>query len=199
MEFLSDSLYWIACIVMALAFVVAVGLLFAPAQLRTVARSLDRWHSLRPLLGPLEKPRYTERRFYRHHRLTGVFVVFGAGYILLRLSAISADQAQSLLPAYWTDISRLLVAAAAYWFLIVGSIMAFGVGLLVFFRPSLLKHPEVVANRWLSTRQALKPLDVSRSSVDRAVWHHPRLTGALLLLGIAYIWIIVYAYRGGLL
>lgn len=199
MDIIVDALYWIATALILFSLATALGLLAVPAQLQSLARVLDRWHSLRPTLGPLDKPRHTERRIYRHHRLAGALIVAGAGYTLLRLSAIDHQATLALLPDHWDDVLRSLFAANSYWFLLVTNLAALGIGLVVYFRPSLLKHLETRSNHWLSTRQAMKPLDTYHTGLNVALWHRPRLTGAFLLLGSVYVWAVLIAYRHGIL
>lgn len=199
MDIIITALYWIATALVVLALATAIGLLAAPAQLRALARPLDRWRSLRPALGPLDKPHYTERRIYHHHRLIGTLIVIGAGYTLLRLSAIDHQATLALLPSHWDNNLRALLAANAYWFLLVSNLIALFIGLAVYFRPSMLKHLETRSNRWVSTRQAIKPLDVSHGGLNAVLWNRPRLTGTFLLLGSLYIWSILLAYRHGIL
>ncbi len=199
MDTIITALYWIATTLILLALATGIGLLAAPAQLRALIRPLDRWHSLRPALGALDKPRYTERGIYRHHRLAGALIVAGAGYTLLRLTGIDHQATLALLPDNWDSGLRTLLAANTYWLLLLSNLAALGVGLAVYFRPSLLKHLETRSNRWLSSRQAMKPLDTWHSEANTALWHHPRLTGSFLLLGSLYVWGVLLAYRHGIL
>lgn len=199
MDIIITALYWSATALIILALATGIGLLVAPAQLRALARPLDRWHSVRPALGPLDKPHYTERRLYHHHRLLGALVVAGAGYTLLRLSAIDPQATAALMPAGWDGSLRALAAANSYWFLLVSNLAALGVGLVVYFRPSLLKRLETRSNRWLSTRQAMKPLDVYHGEVNTMLWDSPRATGIFLILGSLYVWSVLLVYRHGIL
>lgn len=195
MDIIISALYWIATALLVLTLAVAIGLLAAPAQLQSLTRPLDRWHSLRPLFRPVDKPRYAEARLYHHHRLLGALLVAGAGYTLLRLPGIDHQATLALLPTTWDSSLRALLAANTYWFLLLANLAALGVGLAVYFRPSLLKGLEDRSNRWLSTRQAMKPLDTYHTGLNASLWNHPRLTGAFLLLGSLYIWSILLAYR----
>lgn len=199
MELFIDALYWIVTAAVALAFATGLGLLIAPTWLRERSRPLDFWHSLRPATGPLEKPRYVERNLYRHHRLIGFLLVCGAGYTLLRLATTDSLAMLAVLPAHWDRAMREISAASAYWFLGLGNLAALGVGCAIFFRPSLLKSLEARSNRWLSTRQAAKPMDVYHNGADIWLWQHSRATGIFLLLGSIYIWSVMLAYRHGIL
>jgi hypothetical protein len=199
MELFIDALYWTATAAVALAFATGLGLLLAPTWLREHTRPLDFWHSLRPATGPLEKPRYVEGRLYHHHRLLGFLLVCGSAYTLLRLAMVDSQTMQAVLPTHWDRALREISATSAYWFLGLSSVAALGVGCAVFFRPSLLKSLEAGSNRWLSTRQAAKPMDVYHNGADVWLWRHSRATGIFLLLGSVYIWGVLLAYRHGVL
>lgn len=199
MEIIITALYWSATVLTVLALAIGIGLLIAPAQLRELARPLDRWRSLRPALGQLDKPHYIERRLYHRHRLVGGLIVAGAGYTLLRLSGTDHQTTLALLPGDWDHGLRSLAAANAYWLLLLSNLAALGVGLTVYFRPSLLKRLETRSNHWLSTRQAIKPLDVSHGELGARLWSRPRATGLFLVLGSLYIWGVLLAYRHGIL
>lgn len=199
MDLIADALYGIATALILLSLATAFGLLAVPAQLQSLARTLDRWHSLRSTLGPLDKPHYTERRIYRHHHLFGALIVAGAGYTLLRLAGIDIHAIPALLPAHWDEALRSLLAANFYWFLLLANLATLGVGLVVYFRPSLLRPLETRSNRWLSTRQAMKPLDTYHTSLNIALWRRPRRVGAFLLIGSLYLWAVLIAYRHGIL
>jgi hypothetical protein len=87
-------------------------------------------------LAPLHRPRRIERWIYRHHRATGALITIGAGYALFALVA-SGDGAGPLPTGAWSVP-------------IVGvELLAMLFGMLVFFRPSLLKSLEGAANRWI--------------------------------------------------
>ncbi|GAB4303424.1 MAG: hypothetical protein Kow0096_25500 [Thiohalomonadaceae bacterium] len=186
MDIIITALYWSATALVILALLTGIGLLVAPERLRALARTLDRWYSLRPALGPLDKPHYTERRLYHHHRLVGALFVLGAGYTLLRLPGVDPQAALGLMPESWGDALRGLLAANTYWLLLVVNLAALLLGLVVYFRPSLLKRLETRSNQWLSTRQAMKPLDVYHSEWNTRLWSRPRLAGLFVTAGSLY-------------
>ncbi len=199
LELFADSLYWLAVVLAAFAAFVGAMLVFAPQGLHRLTRRLDRWYSLRATLAPLDKPHYIERRFYRHHRLLGAILVVGSSYSLIRLAGVNSGVVTAVLPAHWPEALQLALTQALIFALAAANLFALGCGAVVYFRPSLLKSLEKWSNRWMSTRQALKPLDVPHREVDTYLWHHERGVGLLLLLAGIYVAIMLLAYRSHLL
>src|SRR5690606_21105358 len=80
-----------------------------------------------------------------------------------------------------------VIVLALERFLLVANACIGLFALLVILRPSLLKPLEAWMNRWLSARAALRPLEQSRAPLDRITARFPRLIGALILLGGAWV------------
>src|SRR5690242_16410919 len=78
-----------------LALVVGVLLLAMPQALFALNARLSRWVDTRNALGMLDQPLSLERFFYRHHRILGVLIVMGSGYVLWRW-AFDYDRADLL-------------------------------------------------------------------------------------------------------
>jgi hypothetical protein len=69
---------------------------------------------------------------------------------------------------------------------LIGALFAAFVGLFLLLRPSMLREFEQGANRWISLRRALKPMEIPRAGVDEYVFLHGRRVGVLLVLGSLY-------------
>jgi len=176
-----------ACLVaLAGAALVGIWLLAHPPSALRLHAAASRWLSLRRSLRPLEVPVASERGFYRRHRAFGLIVVAGAIYALYRW-ALSFDRAALLryLEAVvgW-DAAWLVQTGETVFVLFHALLLPLGIVLVV--RPSLLKGLEARSNRWLSTRRAGRPLDLPHGGVDRFAERHPRLTGAVVLIGAVY-------------
>lgn len=172
----------------AFALVIGVLLILAPRLVARLQAVLDQRYSARRALKPLEIPRSAERVFYRHHRWWGVAIALGA-LIYFGVYFFDYDHAAAI-----TALSRYLHPEIAGWvadsgaaLLTIGNAIALVVGLAVLFRPSLLKHLETGANRWFSSRQALRPMDAEHSAPDRLATAHPRLVGVLVSLGSLFV------------
>ena len=69
---------------------------------------------------------------------------------------------------------------------LLGALLAVFVSLFLLLRPSLLRDFEQGANRWVSLRRALKPVEIQREGVDEYVFKYGRQAGILLVLGSLY-------------
>jgi len=59
-----------------------------------------------------------------------------------------------------------------------------------------LRGFEQDANRWLSLRKALKPMEIPRDTLDRFVLRHARQVGVFLILGGLYTLVFLLAWLG---
>ncbi len=190
---LVDALHRLLLVAAAAAAVTGAWLLLAPDSFLRLNARLARWYSTQRALEPLERPIAVERRLYRHHRLVGAVLTAGSLYTTWRL-ATAYDEAR-IVAALRPDLPAPLAGALLTgWtaFLALGNLAALAVGLALLARPSALKDLEAWANRWISTRRALRFLDVPHNGPDRLVARHPRLTGALLLA--AALWLAAVSW-----
>lgn len=73
-------------------------------------------------------------------------------------------------------------------FLLIGAVMGILLGLLLIFKPQLIKAVNRLANRWVSTRGMSRLMDRS-ISIERWFYRHHRAAGIFIMLGAAYIFI----------
>ena len=174
---------------LALALLVGVLLLARPGVLFALNARLSRWVDTRAMFGALDRPRNLERFFYRYHRTLGVLIVLGSGYVLWRwVFDYERSEFMALLGRRWLADGLDWIPTALEVTLVAlhGAILA--VGLLILFRPSVLKGLERTANRW-QDGPATAPLDSVIGNLDGAFEGHPRLSG--LLLAIAACWCLL--------
>jgi hypothetical protein len=69
---------------------------------------------------------------------------------------------------------------------LLGALFAAFVSLFLLLRPSQLRDFEQGANRWVSLRRGLKPVEVPREGLDAYVFKYGRQAGILLILGSLY-------------
>ena len=125
---------------------------------------------------------------YRMHRLVGALICAGALYALVVLG--TAQGAAAMTKSLSGLGSRHFVewlSESLRLFLLIGNAGAFLFGVFFIVRPSALKRLEAWADRSISGRQATKPLEISRGSADQFVRAHPRMIGALVILGSLYV------------
>jgi len=168
------------------AFFVGVMLLARPRALFSLNQRLSRWVDTRGVFSMLDQPRHLERFFYRHHRILGAAIMLGASYVLWRW-AFHYERAEvvALLGRRWVASGLDWVAPALEVALVGLHAAILLVGLLIFFRPSLLKGVERAANRWQEGPQTSR-LDAMVGGLDDAFEGHPRVSG--LLLVVSAVW-----------
>ncbi|MGH8481081.1 MAG: hypothetical protein ACRES8_01305 [Nevskiaceae bacterium] len=171
---------------LVLAVFVGVLLLARPRALFALNARLSRWVDTREAFRLLDQPRHLERFFYRHHRILGGFVVFGATYVLLRWALVyDREDALALLSPRWVarGIDWLPLALEAVLVALHVAILA--IGMLIVFRPSLLKGVEKAANRWQDGPRT-DPLDSVVGNLDGTVEGYPRVSGLLLVISASW-------------
>jgi hypothetical protein len=171
---------------LGLALFVGVMLLARPRALFALNEWLSRSFDTAPTFRLLDQPRHVERFFYRHHRVVGALVVAGASYVLLRW-AFAYDR-----PGVLALVSPRLATGGLDWVplaleaTLVGLHVAIlAVGVLIMFRPSLLKGVEKAANRW-QDGPTTTPLDSVVGNLDGTFEGHPRIAGVVLVVSAVW-------------
>jgi len=171
---------------------VSLLLIFRPHLVTRVNLVANRWISTRRLNLLLDRSVSIEQWIYRRHRPLGIFIVFGACYVLVYFGllfdkAIALQRLSGYMPAWLLDMSLDTLALAS----LTGAAVALFVGLFLWLRPSLLRGIEESANQWISSRRAIRLLDIPHDQVERFVAGHAQRVGWLLLLGSIYLFIAV--------
>lgn len=167
---------------------VALGLILTtrPQLLPGINRVANRWISMRHADRVLDKSINIDQWFYRHHRLMGILVITGAGYVLVHFGFVfDKDVALQSLAGYVPVMLLDGLLDALIITSLLGATAALIVGLFLWLKPDLLHGVEKEANLWVSSRRATKALNEQHDQVDRYVEHHARLVGWLLLMGSA--------------
>jgi len=171
------------------AFFIGVLMIAAPQRLGTLFRISNRWISTRRMTKPLEKPRQTDRTMLRYPRVLGAIMLASAALILIKgiifISGVSAADGGRLLARLYDGVNLSAVAWEVMWvtlitIILLGAILAIVVGLMSLFRLGKLKHWAESANRWVSTRQLTKPLDMPHYHLDKMVSAKPQLWGGVI-------------------
>lgn len=171
------------------ALVIGVLMLAAPQHLSAIFKFSNRWISTRKLTKPLEKPRPTERAMLRYPRVLGAILLASALLILLKganfITGMSVADGGKLLAQLYGDAKISSGAWETLWlsliaFIVLGAAMAVVVGLMSLFKLGKLKYWAESINRWVSTRQLTKPLDVPHYQLDKLVTARPRLWGGVI-------------------
>jgi len=188
-QLLLDSLNAFFIIGALFSLIIGMLLIIRPSLALKIDRYMSRNFSLRRSLKPLELPRSAvEQHFYRHHHGFGLMLIFFSSYILYTM--LFNFQLHAIAQALGNGISlqaRLWLLESLRAFLTLSSSLIILLGYLVYSRPSQLKKIEEVANRWLSTRRALRFLDMSYEGPSSSVQHRPKVWGVVIVLGSIFI------------
>jgi len=171
------------------AFFIGVLMIAAPQRLGNLFRISNRWISTRRMTKPLEKPRQADRAMLRYPRVLGAIMLASAALILIKgiifISGVNAADGGRLLARLYSGVNLSAVAWEVIWvtlitIILLGAIMAIAVGLMSLFKLGKLKHWAESANRWVSTRQLTKPLDMPHYHLDKMVSAKPQLWGGVI-------------------
>jgi hypothetical protein len=164
-------------------------LIWNPHRLRKIGDILNRWISTRHLDQTLDRNIDIDPWFYRHHRIGAGLILLASIYISYAFT-IDLDRASAIagLSQYFASpqglIGGLLDALALS--ALLGALFAAFVGIFLLLRPSMLRDFEQRANRWVSLRRGLKPLEIKRERLDEYTFKYNRQAGTLLVLGSLY-------------
>lgn len=171
-------------------------LLLRPDWMLSMNKFSNRWISTRKMGRSLEKSVNIDHWFYRNSHLSGVVLLTGAIYIVYALTTqvVRADLLASFgrLHLVQPVLLEPLLDTLVLIFL-AGALLAMIVSLFLIFRPSMLRDLELVANRSMSLRKSLRPMEVQRGNVDQLVFGNVRVVGVLLLCASLYT-LVVLAY-----
>lgn len=171
-----------------LGLIVGIVLLVNSERVLRWNAALNRWYSTRQAFNKLEEPIDVKRIVYRWHRVTGVLVFAGA---LFTLDVLAFSYKTNALVHAFRGVGNPhllgIFFEALRIVLIVGNVAGLVAGAILCFRPSLLKGVEAMGDRYYSSREAVKPLEVMHFQPDEFVRSRPRLVGTLFTAGSLYI------------
>lgn len=173
---------------------IGAGILLKSERIVFLNQYVSRWISANKIQEQLDRPRWTERFFYRHHRLVGGVLFVGAIFVLYVFLFGSRTRRiyTAITPGNWWLMDALVGA------LLGGSVLAALVGIIVLAKPSLLREIEKSANRWISTEGAVRFFDGMRNSFDQQILRHRKIAGVFMIIGGLYILIVLgpFLWRG---
>lgn len=166
---------------------VGAGMWLKPQQVIQLNQYFSRWVGSEKIELALDRPRWIERFFYRHHKLVGAAVLIGALAVLYTfLFSYNLRTISALVPRGYWWLSDALIGM-----LLVGSALAALIGTLVLSRPSLLRELEKASNRWVSTERFQTMFNGMHLSAEQSIIRHHRIAGAAILAGSLYILIVL--------
>ena len=175
---LGQALYILLLLGVALGLLVGILLLIDSQRVLRWNAYLNRWISTGESLRVLDQPHDLNRIVYRGHRILGLVVLAAALYALdVLVFNIQTRPLAHIFRDLANPATLQLFADGARWFLVAGNVLAILVGMILVFRPSLLKGVEGWTDRQYSPRLSSPNLDEPRYQPDEFVRAHLRLAG----------------------
>ena len=174
-----------------LAIVVGFWSMTRPASFLRFNQRLNKWvDTSKTTELNIDKKIFIEKFFYRHNRLFGSLLSVAAGWILFKL-AFDLDKTglEYALNTFLSKIYVEILVDVSFGYAYLAGIVALLVGLIVMFRPSVLKGVEAWGNQWIETGEALKSLDNASNAPDRWVGKHPMIFGLFASIGGAIVFV----------
>jgi hypothetical protein len=181
-------LYVLILLGAGLGLVVGVMLLIDSARVMQWNAYLNRWISTENAARVLDQSRDVKHFVYRRHRVVGLLVIAGALFALDVLAfGLRTTPLLRVLRPLGNPTALAVAVDSARVFLVSGNFVALIAGVILCFRPSLLKGVEAWADRQFSTPLPNKSLDEPNYRPDAFVRDHPKLVGALVAAGSVFI------------
>jgi hypothetical protein len=173
----------------AAGLIIGTTLILRPLWLLRLNQICNRWISTRHVDKFLETTIYIDSWFYRYRRSSALLTSAGAIYMLYyfgvqidKVSVVSGLAKRFHIPvAYFSVFFEPMVLI-----MLLGSAFALFISLFLLIRPSRFLKFEHDANKWVSLRHAMKPLEAMRDNVDAFTFRHSQQVGGTLVLGSIY-------------
>ena len=184
---LLQALLLLFCLGGLCGVVLGIAMLARPEKVVALNSFFSRWLGSQKLREQLDRPRWIERYFYRHHRVSGTVLMLGAAFVLY---AFLASPGIRLVSAYlpsglrelWDALKMLLIVVSAVGLLVGATVIA---------RPSLLRKIEASSNRWVSTEGMSTAMDDMNMSFDQGILRHRKIAGAFMVVGGLYVLLVL--------
>jgi hypothetical protein len=182
------ALYILILLGAALGLVIGVMLLIDSARVMQWNARLNRWISTESAARVLDQSRDVKRLVYRQHRVVGLLVIAGGLFALDVLTfGLHTTPLLRALKSLGNPTALALAVDSARAFLIAGNVVAVMAGVILCFRPSLLKGVEAWADRQYSAPLSASALDEPIYRPDAFVRDHPKMAGTLITAGSVFI------------
>jgi len=167
---------------------VGAGLIVGSATTLRLLSGLNHYVSTRRGLKSMSVAYDLDDGARRNGRLVGGIVLIGAAYSVYAL--LAWFDIATLVSALGLSYPRPLVAwmlESIRWSLLLFNLVAVAVGGMLVLRAGALAGLEARANRWYSVRKLTLGADTMHLGLDRLFAEHPRVCGAMLLVGAIYV------------
>ncbi len=192
MNYSSELYLWISNVLLIIGIIllpVGLGFCFFPDKMFNLANRMNKWVSTDHFFNEINKPRYKESCFYRHHRIFGLVIVLVSLASVYSLTFyIGVESVIGVLVMLAKSEFEKWLFVILYYLLIAAICLAVIFGIIMFVRPSALKSFEKWSNHWVDTDGPLKGLDKQNNLPDQILpGSNPRIFGFCIILGAIYI------------
>jgi len=163
----------------------ALMLLFSPGLARNLSNILNRSIDVDKRLEYLDKDIQIAKFFYKHHIIMGLLIAAGSGVSLFFfLFSLDVSKFAGIFFGSRANVfTAELVLGTFTWAGRIGCLAGLVVGLLMVFRPDLMKRIENKLNSWFETKTIIDKFDKSSHDMDSFLFRHPvpvGLVGAVI-------------------
>lgn len=178
-EIFFDTSYLFIIIGTFIALFFGLGLIFAPAATLKLSDKISTHVSLRKKTRSIETSIKAEPLFYKYAKISATVLIAGSLFVLYSLTTFDYYSLVPYLPKQVPPLiwEWLLQAGRLFFFISCSFTLVFG--LIVLFRPSLIKNLESTANRWISTRQLFSFMSNDINIANKLVSTYPRSFGGI--------------------
>ncbi|MBE9545756.1 MAG: hypothetical protein IMF02_14765 [Proteobacteria bacterium] len=160
-------------------------LLFSPRLARSLSNILNRSVNFDKRIEFLDQDIDVSEIFYSHHIAMGLLLVAGSVFSLFFFFfSLDVSKFAGIFFGSRSNVfTAELVVSAITWIGKIGCLAGLVVGLLMVFKPDIMKRIENKLNSWFETRPMIDKLDKSSHDVDTFFFNHPvafGLTGAVI-------------------
>jgi len=174
------SLFWLGMLVALLGMLMVL----IPGIIIRSSTTMNKWIATDMFFNSIDRPRRSERFFYRYHHVFGGLIITGAVYCLfIAFSYLDQSRLIEALPVVFNREMSSWLYTSLYYTLIAANFFALVIGCFVLVRPSLIKEFEMRLNRWFGNEDLLRSLDSSHAIPEERFPGNLRLFGIAVFLG----------------
>jgi hypothetical protein len=163
-----------------------VGLNIRTARMLGFLKAMNRWVSLQDSLRPMDQPRDIDKAVYRHRRWFGAtFAICGAYTVYMLMFSIDFAAVIAALDRTTAPVIIELLVTNMKWFLVLGGVLAFVVGIMMFMSTYALSAFDARFNRWYSPGKLGEDVDKMHLTLDNWAEAFPRTVGLVIAFGSA--------------
>jgi hypothetical protein len=158
---------------------ISLMLMFSPRLTQNLSDILNRSVNVDKRLEYLDKDIQISDFFYRHHIVMGSILMAGSAFSLFFLFfSLDVSKFAGIFFGSRANIFIAeLVVSAITWIGKVGCLIGLAIGLLMVFKPDLMKGIESRLNSWFETKPMIEKFDKSSHDIDSFIFRHPIAVG----------------------